>query len=305
MKYLLLLLFSLPLTAQVKESQGGGIKDIGRISDKAPLYIIDGEKVSESLLKTKQLKTSDIAKMLLFSEPIAKNLFGSSAKYGAVYLITKDTFRKAKALANNPPNRQLNKEEQLYAEIWEFYQTYRLIVVSGKVTDKEGKPLANIRVYNKDRNTETYTDSLGNYTIKADRWDMLMVHCCTSCKLITDEEKEQEINFEGLFEGTYKEAEKAYIEEMIKRIPPNAIMRFSEDPCATPLFVLDGMPMDKKEFREKTSRQKISKEIHYLTPAAATAIYGSGAINGVLVAVTEKAKKKYDKRQAHKAQKKQ
>ena len=305
MKYLLLLLFSLPLTAQVKESQGGGIKDIGRISDKAPLYIIDGEKVSESLLKTKQLKTSDIAKMLLFSEPIAKNLFGSSAKYGAVYLITKDTFRKAKALANNPPNRELNKEEQLYAEIWEFYQTYRLIVVSGKVTDKEGNPMANIRVYNKDRNTETYTDSLGNYTIKAHRWDMLMVHCCTSCKLITDEEKEQEINFEGLFEGTYKEAEKAYIEEMIKRIPPNAIMRFSEDPCATPLFVLDGMPMDKKEFREKTSRQKISKEIHYLTPAAATAIYGSGAINGVLVAVTEKAKKKYDKRQARKAQKKQ
>ncbi|MEN2753408.1 carboxypeptidase regulatory-like domain-containing protein [Capnocytophaga sputigena] len=305
MKYLLLLLFSLPLTAQVKESQGGGIKDIGRISDKAPLYIIDGEKVSESLLKTKRLKTSDIAKMLLFSEPIAKRLFGSSAKYGAVYVITKETFRKAKALANNPPNRQLNKEEQLYAEIWEFYQTYRLIVVSGKVTDKEGKPLANIRVYNKDRNTETYTDSLGNYTIKADRWDMLMVHCCTSCKMITDEEKEQEINFEGLFEGTYKEAEKAYIEEMIKRIPPNAIMRFSEDPCATPLFVLDGMPMDKKEFREKTSGQKISKEIHYLTPAAATAIYGSGAINGVLVAVTEKAKKKYDKRQARKAQKKQ
>ena len=305
MKYLLLLLFSLPLTAQVKESQGGGIKDIGRISDKAPLYIIDGEKVSESLLKTKQLKTSDIAKMLLFSEPIAKNLFGNSAKYGAVYVITKDTFRKAKALANNPPNRQLNKEEQLYAEIWEFYQTYRLIVVSGKVTDKEGKPLANIRVYNKDRNTETYTDSLGNYTIKADRWDMLMVHCCASCKMITDEEKEQEINFEGLFEGTYKEAEKAYIEEMIKRIPPNAIMRFSEDPCATPLFVLDGMPMDKKEFREKTSGQKISKEIHYLTPAAATAIYVSGAINGVLVAVTEKAKKKYDKRQARKAQKKQ
>ena len=305
MKYLLLLLFSLPLTAQVKESQGGGIKDIGRISDKAPLDIIDGEKVSESLLKTKQLKTSDIAKMLLFSEPIAKNLFGSSAKYGAVYLITKDTVRKAKALANNPPNRQLNKEEQLYAEIWEFYQTYRLIVVSGKVTDKEGNPMANIRVYNKDRNTETYTDSLGNYTIKAHRWDMLMVHCCTSCKLITDEEKEQEINFEGLFEGTYKEAEKAYIEEMIKRIPPNAIMRFSEDPCATPLFVLDGMPMDKKEFREKTSRQKISKEIHYLTPAAATAICCSGAINGVLVAVTEKAKKKYEKRQARKAQKKQ
>lgn len=305
MKYLLLLLFSLPLTAQVKESQGGGIKDIGRIPNEPPLYIIDGKKIIKWSLNFKKLRPKDIAEILVLFREEAKNLFGSSAKYGAVYIITKDTFRKAKALANNPPNRELNKEEQLYAEIWEFYQTYRLIVVSGKVTDKEGKPLANIRVYNKDRNTETYTDSLGNYTIKAHRWDMLMVHCCTSCKLITDEEKEQEINFEESFEGTYKEAEKAYIEEMIKRIPPNAIMRFSEDPCATPLFVLDGMPMDKKEFREKTSGQKISKEIHYLTPAAATAIYGSGAINGVLVAVTEKAKKKYDKRQARKAQKKQ
>lgn len=305
MKYLLLLLFSLPLTAQVKEFQGGGIKDIGRIPNEPPLYIIDGKKITKWSLKFKKNRSKDIAEILVFFREEAKNLFGSSAKYGAVYVITKDTFRKAKALANNPPNRQLNKEEQLYAEIWEFYQTYRLIVVSGKVTDKEGKPLANIRVYNKDRNTETYTDSLGNYTIKADRWDMLMVHCCASCKLITDEEKEQEINFEESFEGTYKEAEKAYIEEIIKRIPPNAIMRFSEDPCATPLFVLDGMPMDKKEFREKTSGQKISKEIHYLTPAAATAIYGSGAINGVLVAVTEKAKKKYDKRQARKAQKKQ
>ena len=39
MKYLLLLLFSLPLTAQVKESQGGGIKDIGRIPNE-PLFIL-------------------------------------------------------------------------------------------------------------------------------------------------------------------------------------------------------------------------------------------------------------------------
>ena len=139
MKYLLLLLFSLPLTAQVKESQGGGIKDIGRIPNEPPLYIIDGKKITKWSLKTEKLQPNDIAEILVFFREEAKNLFGSSAKYGAVYIITKDTFRKAKALASNPPNSQLNKEEQLYAEIWEFYQTYRLIVVSGKVTDKEGK----------------------------------------------------------------------------------------------------------------------------------------------------------------------
>jgi len=139
MKYLLLLLFSLPLTAQVKESQGGGIKDIGRILNEPPLYIIDGKKITKWSLNFKKLRPKDIAEILVLFREEAKNLFGSSAKYGAVYIITKDTFRKAKALANNPPNRELNKEEQLYAEIWEFYQTYRLIVVSGKVTDKEGK----------------------------------------------------------------------------------------------------------------------------------------------------------------------
>ena len=173
MKYLLLLLFSLPLTAQVKESQGGGIKDIGEISNKTPLYLIDGKKFSEWSLKTKKLQPKDIAEILVFFTEEAKNLFGNSAKYGAVYIITKETFQKAEALANNPPNRQLNRKEQLYAEIWEVYQTYRSIVVSGKVTDKEGKPLANIRVYNKDRNIGTYTDSLGNYTINAHRWDTI------------------------------------------------------------------------------------------------------------------------------------
>ncbi|MEB3003928.1 carboxypeptidase regulatory-like domain-containing protein [Capnocytophaga sp. G2] len=301
---LLFTLFSLSLTAQVKENQGGGIRDLGKISHKGqPLCIVDGKKYTKLRDKFKKLQPEDIAHIMVFYPERAKGLFGSRAKNGVLYIITKETFQKAEALANNPPNRQFNRKERHYAEIWEIYQMQQPIVVSGKVTDKEGNPLANIRVYNKDRNTESYTDSLGNYTIKAERWDMLMVHCCTSCKLITDEEKTQEINFVGSFEGTYKEAEKAYIEEMIKRIPPSAIVQISEDHCATPLFVLDGMVMDKKEFREKTSRLKISKEIHYLTPAAATAICGSGAIDGVLVVVTEKAKRKYEKRQARKAQK--
>ena len=275
MKYLLLLLFSLPLTAQVKESQGGGIKDIGRISDKAPLYIIDGEKVSESLLKTKRLKTSDIAKMLLFSEPIAKRLFGSSAKYGAVYVITKETFRKAKALANNPPNRQLNKEEQLYAEIWEFYQTYRLIVVSGKVTDKEGKPLANIKVYNKDRNTETYTDSLGNYTIDAHCWNAIQAENIEDCYLVVKEAKEQSHNF----------VQHPPIESRSSDPRASTLSVFGS-PCDK-LFVLDGVPMEnKKSFLAKIRNKKIEKIIELDEQQAS--MYGSLGAYGVIIVNTKK-----------------
>jgi len=275
MKYLLLLLFSLPLTAQVKESQGGGIKDIGRIPNEPPLYIIDGKKITKWSLKFKKLRPKDIAEILVLFREEAKNLFGSSAKYGAVYLITKETFRKAKALANNPPNRRLNKEEQLYAEIWEFYQTYRLIVVSGKITDKQGKPLANIRVYNKDRNTETYTDSLGNYTIKAHRWNAIQAENIEDCYLVVKEAKEQSHNF----------VQHPPIESRSSDPRASTLSVFGS-PCDK-LFVLDGVPMEnKKSFLAKIRNKKIEKIIELDEQQAS--MYGSLGAYGVIIVNTKK-----------------
>ena len=277
MKYLLLLLFSLPLTAQVKESQGGGIKDIGEISNKTPLYLIDGKKFSKWSLKTKKLQPKDIAEILVFFTEEAKNLFGNSAKYGAVYIITKDTFRKAKALANNPPNRELNKEEQLYAEIWEFYQTYRLIVVSGKVTDKEGKPLANIRVYNKDRNTETYTDTLGNYTIDAHRWNAIQAENIEDCYLVVKEAKEQSYNF----------VQHPPIESRSSNPRASTPSISLKTPCDK-LFILNGIPIEKKEeFLKKIRRKKIEKIIE-LDEQLGVPLYGSLGAYGVIIVNTKK-----------------
>ena len=275
MKYLLLLLFSLPLTAQVKESQGGGIKDIGRIPNEPPLYIIDGKKITKWSLNFKKLRPKDIAEILVLFREEAKNLFGNSAKYGAVYIITKDTFRKAKALANNPPNRELNKEEQLYAEIWEFYQTYRLIVVSGKVTDKEGNPMANIRVYNKDRNTETYTDSIGNYTIQARRWNAIQAENIEDCYLVVKEAKEQSHNF----------VQHPPIESRSSDPRASTLSVFGS-PCDK-LFVLDGVPMkNKKDFITKIRNKKIEKIIELDEQQAS--MYGSLGAYGVIIVNTKK-----------------
>ena len=275
MKYLLLLLFSLPLTAQVKESQGGGIKDIGRIPNEPPLYIIDGKKITKWSLNFKKLRPKDIAEILVLFREEAKNLFGSSAKYGAVYIITKDTFRKAKALANNPPNRELNKEEQLYAEIWEFYQTYRLIVVSGKVTDKEGNPMANIRVYNKDRNTETYTDSIGNYTIEARRWEAIQPENIEDCYLVVKEAREQSHNF----------VQHPPIESRSSDPRASTLSVFGS-PCDK-LFVLNGVPMEnKKSFIAKIRNKKIEKIIELDEQQAS--MYGSLGAYGVIIVNTKK-----------------
>ena len=277
MKYLLLLLFSLPLTAQVKESQGGGIKDIGRIPNEPPLYIIDGKKITKWSLKTKKLQPKDIAEILVFFTEEAKNLFGSSAKYGAVYIITKDTFRKAKALASNPPNSQLNKEEQLYAEIWEFYQTYRLIVVSGKVTDKEGNPLANIKVRNNDRGTRTFTDSIGNYTIKAHRWDAIQPENIEDCYLVVKEAKEQSYNF----------VQHPPIESRNSDPRASTPSISLKTPCDK-LFVLDGLPIEKKEeFLKKIRRKKID-EIIEIDEQSGVPLYGSLGAYGVIIVNTKK-----------------
>jgi len=277
MKYLLLLLFSLPLTAQVKESQGGGIKDIGEISNKTPLYLIDGKKFSEWSLKTKKLQPKDIAEILVFFTEEAKNLFGNSAKYGAVYIITKETFQKAEALANNHPNRQLNRRERHYREIGEFYQTYRLIVVSGKVTDKEGNPLANIKVRNNDRGTRTFTDSIGNYTIEARRWNAIQPENIEDCYLVVKEAREQSHNF----------VQHPPIESRNSDPRASTPSISLKTPCDK-LFVLDGLPIEKKkEFLKKIRRKKIEKIIE-LDGQLGVPLYGSLGAYGVIIVNTKK-----------------
>ena len=275
MKFLLFFtLFSLPLMAQEDKTQKGGIKDIGRISNESPLCIIDGKKLSRWSLKNKRLQPDEIAEILLFFREEAKNIFGSSAKYGALYIITKETLSKAEALTDVPAERKLNRRERHYREIGEFYQTYRLIVVSGKVTDKEGNPLANIKVRNNDRGTRTFTDSIGNYTIEARRWNAIQPENIEDCYLVVKEAKEQSYNF----------VQHPPVESSSD--PRASTLAVFGSPCDK-LFVLDGVPMkNKKSFLTKIGNKKIEKIIEL--DAQQASIYGSLAAYGVIIVNTKK-----------------
>ena len=277
MKFLLFFtLFSLPLMAQEDKTQKGGIKDIGRISNESPLCIIDGKKLSRWSLKNKRLQPDEIAEILLFFREEAKNIFGSSAKYGALYIITKETLSKAEALIDIPAERKLNRRERHYREIGEFYQTYRLMVVSGKVTDKEGNPLANIKVCNNDSNTEVLTDSIGNYTIEARRWDAIQAENIEDCYLVVKEAKEQSYNFvqhPPIESSSNPRASTPYIS--------------LKTPCDK-LFVLDGLPIEKKEeFLKKIRRKKI-EEIIEIDEQSGVLLYGSLGAYGVIIVNTKK-----------------
>ena len=278
MKFLLFFaLFSLPLMAQEDKTQKGGIKDIGKISKEFPLYLIDGKKLSRWSLKTKKLQPDDIAEILVFFREEAKNIFGSNAKYGALYIITKEALSKAEALIDIPAERKLNRRERHYREIGEFYQTYRLIVVSGKVTDKEGNPLANIKVRNNDRGTRTFTDSIGNYTIEARRWNAIQPENIEDCYLVVKEAKEQSHNF-----VQHPPIESRNSDPRVST--PSISLK---TPCDK-LFVLDGLPIEKKEeFLKKIRRKKID-EIIEIDEQSGVLLYGALGAYGVIIINTKK-----------------
>ena len=278
MKFLLLFtLFSLPLMAQGDKTQKGGIKDIGKIPKEPPLYFIDGKKLSRWSLKTKKLQPDEIAESLLFFREEAKNIFGNSAKYGALYIITKEAFSKAEALVDISAERKLNRRERHYREIGEFYQTYRLIAVSGKVTDKEGNPLANIKVRNNDRGTRTFTDSIGNYTIEARRWNAIQAENIEDCYLVVKEAREQSHNF----------VQHPPIESRNSDPRASTPSISLKTPCDK-LFVLDGLPIEKKEeFLKKIRRKKID-EIIDLDGQLGVPLYGSLGAYGVIIVNTKK-----------------
>ena len=278
MKFLLFFaLFSLPLMAQEDKTQKGGIKDIGRIPNEPPLCIIDGKKLSRWSLKTKRLQPDEIAEILVFFREEAKNIFGSSAKYGALYIITKEALSKAEALVDIPAERKLNRRERHYREIGEFYQAYRLIVVSGKVTDKEGNPLANIKVRNNDRGTRTFTDSIGNYTIEARRWNAIQPENIEDCYLVVKEAREQSYNF----------VQHPPIESRNSDPRASTPSISLKTPCDK-LFVLDGLPIEKKEeFLKKIRRKKIEKIIE-IDEQSGVLLYGSLGAYGVIIVNTKK-----------------
>ena len=149
------------------------------------------------------------------------------------------------------------------------------ITITGKVTDKEGNPMANIRVYNKDRNTETYTDSLGNYTIDAHRWNAIQAENIEDCYLVVKEAKEQSHNF----------VQHPPIESRSSDPRASTLSVFGS-PCDK-LFVLNGVPMEnKKSFIAKIRNKKIEKIIELDEQQAS--MYGSLGAYGVIIVNTKK-----------------
>jgi len=250
------------------------------VENTPPLIMLDDESISDNhkFLDEWENRVDEIEGIFILRNDIVTALYGSRAINGLIYVTTKVAKQKADSLAMERWTRRKLKKYQKYRNILGWYNYMNsFITITGKVTDKEGNPMANIRVYNKDRNTETYTDSIGNYTIQARRWNAIQAENIEDCYLVVKEAKEQSYNF-----VQYPPIESRNSDP--RASTPSISLK---TPCDK-LFVLDGLPIEKKEeFLKKIRRKKI-EEIIEIDGQLGVPLYGSLGAYGVIIVNTKK-----------------
>lgn len=250
------------------------------VENTPPLIMLDDESISDNhkFLDEWENRVDEIEGIFILRNDIVTALYGSRAINGLIYVTTKVAKQKADSLAMTRWTRRKVKKYQKYRNILGWYNYMNsFITITGKVTDKEGKPLANISVYNKDSNTEVLTDSIGNYAIQAHRWNAIQPENIEDCYLVVKEAKEQSHNF----------VQHPPIESRNSDPRASTPSISLKTPCDK-LFVLDGLPIEKKEeFLKKIRRKKID-EIIEIDEQSGVLLYGSLGAYGVIIVNTKK-----------------
>ena len=253
------------------------------VENTPPLIMLDDESISDNhkFLDEWENRVDEIEGIFILRNDIVTALYGSRAINGLIYVTTKVAKQKADSLAMERWTRRKVKKYQNYQKYRNILGWYNymnsFITITGKVTDKEGKPLANIKVYNNDSNTEVLTDSIGNYTIQAHRWDAIQPENMEDCYLVVKEAREQSHNF----------VQHPPIENRSSDPRASTPSISLKTPCDK-LFVLDGLPIEKKEeFLKKIRRKKIEKIIE-LDGQLGVPLYGSLGAYGVIIVNTKK-----------------
>ena len=245
-----------------------------------PVFFLDGEIFDNTKKKDegKSLKAEDIA-VYHFRPKMSVNFFGKQAVGGAIYIVTKEAEKKIKEIQHKKLGK-LTREGYKYYRIAQILEKFKFpIMITGRVTDDEGNPVAGCKIENRERDAEVYTDSLGRYEIKARRWDAILSECVGQCRVVVTDNTEQTMDF---VRPPLKKPSIDYITA--------GLVTVGGSPCDK-LFVLNGKPMkDKKQFlrRIKNSKEIKAREI---AQQEAMALYGTQGRFGIVAVRDEKGRK--------------
>lgn len=246
-----------------------------------PVFFLDGKIVGNAgnIDTIKSVDPEDVAALIVFTSKNAVNLFGKQAGGGAIYIVTKQTYKKVQEVQHKKLGK-LTQEEYKYYQIAEILRKKELpITVTGRVTDDEDNPIAVCKIENKEQDFEVYTDSMGEYEIKARRWDTILSECVGQCRVVVADSTEQTMDF---VRPPLKKPSINYITA--------GLVTVGGSPCDK-LFVLNGKQMkDKKQFlrRVKNSKEIEAREI---AQQEAMALYGTQGRFGIVAIRDEKGRK--------------
>ena len=245
-----------------------------------PVFFLDGEMFDNTKKKDegKSLKAEDIA-VYHFRPKMSVNFFGKQAVGGAIYIVTKEAEKRIKEIQHKKLGK-LTQEEYKYYQIAQILRKKELpITVTGRVTDDEDNPIAGCKIENREQDFEVYTDSMGEYEIKARRWDTILSECVGQCHVVVTDSTEQTMDF---------------VRPPLKKSSINyttvGLVTVGGSPCDK-FFVLNGKPMkDKKQFlrRIKNSKEIEAREI---AEQEAMALYGTQGRFGIVAVRDEKGRK--------------
>ena len=247
-----------------------------------PVFFLDGEMFDNTKKKDegKLLKAEDVA-MYHFRPKMSVNLFGKQAVGGAIYIVTKEAEKKIKEIQHKKLGK-LTQEEYKYYQIAQILRKKELpITVTGRVTDDEDNPIAGCKIENKERDFVVYTDSMGEYEIKACRWDTILSECIRQCHVVVADSTEQTMDFVST--PLMRSSSVGIYVTM-------GLVGLGGSPCDK-LFVLNGKPMkNKKQFLRKI---KDSEEIRAceIAEQEAIALYGTLGRFGIVAVRDEKGRK--------------
>ena len=246
-----------------------------------PVFFLDGKIVGNAgnIDTIKSVDPEDVAALIYFTSKNAVNLFGKQAVGGAIYIVTEEAEKKIKEIQYKKLGK-LTREGYKYYRIAQILEKFKFpIMITGRVTDDEGNPVADCKIENRERDTEVYTDSLGRYEIKARRWDAILSECVGQCRVVVTDSTEQTMDF---VRPPLKKPSINYITA--------GLVTVGGSPCDK-LFVLNGKPMkDKKQFlrRIKNSKEIEAREI---AEQEAMALYGTQGHFGIVAVRDEKGRK--------------
>ena len=246
-----------------------------------PVFFLDGKIVGNvgNIDTIKSVDPEDVAALIYFTSKNAVNLFGKQAVGGAIYIVTEEAEKKIKEIQHKKLGK-LTREGYKYYRIAQILEKFKFpIMITGRVTDDEGNPVADCKIENRERDTEVYTDSLGRYEIKARRWDAILSECVGQCRVVVTDSSEQTMDF---------------VRPPLKKSSINyttvGLVTVGGSPCDK-LFVLNGKPMkNKKQFLRKI---KDSEEIRAceIEEQEAITLYGTQGRFGIVAVRDEKGRK--------------